>query len=115
MRQIIQTSIQIEFFLLFLSYFYNAIELPPSHEIEVRHLRIPAVKKMELIAQLTLKRPIEVILQECCEIQANHRPVTRKDLVELKSKYVDKGKTADKQNITDILRLSETRKTIQLY
>ena len=80
-----------------------------SHPIEPRYLKIPAIKKMELVAQLTLRRDIDTILEECCEIQSDHRPVTRKELVHLKSKYVDKAKVADKQNITDVLRLSETR------
>ena len=80
-----------------------------SHAIQPQYLKIPAIKKMELIAQLTLKRDIDTILDECCEIESDHRPVSRKELVQLKSKYVDKGKVADKQNITDILRLSETR------
>ena len=72
-------------------------------------MRIPAIKKMELIAQLTLKRDIDAILDEYDEIQLDHRPIRRKDLVHLQSKYCSKGKVADIQNITDILRLSETR------
>ena len=70
---------------------------------------------MELIAQLTLKRDIDTILEEFGEIQFEHRAILKKDLVHLQSKYCSKGKVADKQNITDILRLSETRDLIGSY
>ena len=57
----------------------------------------------------SLQRPIDVILKECCERQSNHRPIQRSDLVEMKARYVDKDKTAGKQNVTDMLRLPECR------
>ena len=64
-----------------------------SHAIEPRYMRIPAVKKLQLIAQLTLKRDIDTIIEEFCEVEPNHRPPSRKELIRLKSKYVDKGQT----------------------
>ena len=57
----------------------------------------------------SLKRPIDVILKECCERTFNHRPITKEDLMEMKRRFVDQDKTAHKQNVTDMLRLPECR------
>ena len=67
-------------------------------------------KQMELIAQLTLKRPFKVILEEYGAIDNYSKPILEHDLIRLYYRFVKKDTGEDNiENIKDVLRLPETR------
>ena len=74
---------------------------------DVKFKKIPALKKLELIGQLQLGRPVDTILEEYGDIDESgfYRPVQQRDLDRLYNKFVRKGgDQAEIYNIMDILR-----------
>ena len=79
----------------------------PIDPPDVKFKKIPAVKKMQLIAQLQLGRPIETILEEYGDVDESgyYRPVQKRDLDRLYNRFVRKGGSQEEiYNIMDVLR-----------
>ena len=82
--------------------------LTHSHRFLARNKRISMLKKMELVSQLALKIPMDVILENNMYLEGDRLTILRRDLQRLKDTFLSDGKS-EFESLKDVLLWEETR------